>query len=303
MTNGDFAAINSNSRIFYPINNNTGSIGTSDNKWANVYATTFIGDLTGNANTATAFSSGTTVELTGDTTGESSSSTKGWTVTTTTKFLSGTSETTTALTTSPGTGKIKYSFHVNKNTAGLFAHTNNANSIITLNKYDDNYNSQLGFSSNGNIYYRNFNGSALDTKTPWKQLAFTDSPTFTGTPKAPTAANGTSTTQIATTEFVNNTLAYANAMTFKGTLGTNGTVTALPASHNAGDTYRVITAGTWAGKYCEEGTLIICTTDGTTANNADWTSVETNEDGAVIGPTSSTDNAIVRWNGTTGRII
>jgi len=130
-----------------------------------------------------------------------------------------------------------------------------------------------------------------------------DSPTFTGTPKAPTAANGTSTTQIATTEFVNNTLSYVNAMRFKGTLGTGGTVTALPASHEAGDTYRVITAGTWAGKYCEVGTLIICVKDGTATADADWTSAETNEDGAVIGPTSSTDNAIVRWNGTTGRII
>ena len=129
------------------------------------------------------------------------------------------------------------------------------------------------------------------------------SPTFTGTPKAPTAANGTSTTQIATTEFVNNTLAYANAMTFKGTLGTGGTITSLPASHNAGDTYRVITAGTWAGKYCEVGTLVICITDGTAVADADWTSVETNEDGAVIGPASSTDNAIVRFDGTTGRVV
>jgi len=66
-------------------------------------------------------------------------------------------------------------------------------------------------------------------------------------------------------------LAAANAMIFKGTLGTDGTVTELPTSHNAGDTYRVITAGTWAGKYCEVGTLIICTTDGTTANDDHWT--------------------------------
>lgn len=129
---------------------------------------------------------------------------------------------------------------------------------------------------------------------------------LTGTPTAPTAANGTNTTQIATTAFVNNTLTYAKAMTFKGTLGTNGTVTALPASHNAGDTYRVITAGTWAGKTCVAGDLIICVNTGTTATDTDWTSVETNEDGAVIGPAeadSTTDNAIVRWDSTTGRVI
>ena len=98
-------------------------------------------------------------------------------------------------------------------------------------------------------------------------------------------------------------LAAANAMTFKGTLGTGGTVTALPASHQAGDTYRVKTAGEWAGKYCEVGTLIICVTNGTAANDAHWTSVETNEDGAVIGPSSSTGNNIVTFSGNTGRII
>jgi len=151
------------------------TLGTSSNKWSTVYATTFNGALTGNADTATAFSSGTTVKLTVDTTGESSSSTKGWEVATTTKFLSGTSETSAAITTSPGKGKIKYSYHVSNGTAGLFSATDNANSIITLNKHEGNYDSQLGFSSNGNIYYRNFSNSALNTTSAWKQIAFTDS--------------------------------------------------------------------------------------------------------------------------------
>lgn len=129
----------------------------------------------GSATTADAFSSGTTVKLTGDTTGESSSSTKGWEVATTTKYLSGTQEAGPALTTSPGTGKIKYSYNVNHGTTGSFTTTNNANSIITFNRHNGNYDSQLGFSSNGNIYYRNFNASALDTTTAWKQIAFIDS--------------------------------------------------------------------------------------------------------------------------------
>ena len=40
-------------RNFYPSGNNTGSIGTSSSKWANMYATIFHGNLNGNANTAT----------------------------------------------------------------------------------------------------------------------------------------------------------------------------------------------------------------------------------------------------------
>ena len=92
-------------------------------------------------------------------------------------------------------------------------------------------------------------------------------------------------------------------MRFKGTLGTSGTITALPASHEAGDTYRVITAGTYAGKYCEVGTLIICVNDGTAAADADWTSVETNEDGAVVGPSSSTENSLAVFSTASGRVI
>jgi hypothetical protein len=45
--------------------------------------------------------------------------------------------------------------------------------------------------------------SALTTKTGnTSSIVFADSPTFTGTPAAPTAAAGTNTTQIATTAFV-----------------------------------------------------------------------------------------------------
>lgn len=132
-------------------------------------------------------------------------------------------------------------------------------------------------------------------------------PTFTGTPKAPTAATGTKTTQIATTEFVNNEinniLQASDAMRFKGTLGTGGTITTLPASHSTGDTYKVITAGTYAGAKCEIGDMIICIADGTTANNAHWTVVQTNTDGHVVGPESSTNNGIAVFDGTTGKVI
>lgn len=130
---------------------------------------------------------------------------------------------------------------------------------------------------------------------------------LTGTPTAPTAAAGTNTTQIATTAFVNteinNKIAAADAMIYKGTIGTNGTVTSLPTTHKTGYTYKVITAGNYAGVKCEIGDMIICLIDGTTANNAHWTVVQNNIDGAVIGPASSVDNRIAIFNGTTGKLI
>ncbi len=133
------------------------------------------------------------------------------------------------------------------------------------------------------------------------------SPSFTGTPSAPTAAVGTNTTQIATTAFVKNeidsVLQASDAMRYKGTLGTGGTITSLPSSHSQGDTYKVITAGTYAGKACEIGDMIICLSNGTSSSDDHWTVVQANIDGAVTGPVSATDSGIAVFNGTTGKVI
>lgn len=51
-----------------PWNNNTQSLGTSDRKWSNVYATTFTGNLSGNASTATKLQTDINVQLSGDVT-------------------------------------------------------------------------------------------------------------------------------------------------------------------------------------------------------------------------------------------
>ena len=208
-----------------------------------------------------------------------------------------------------GVGTVDIQGVIRSNNSDLLHSRAGTNSVIldagnytdyTVTKTGSGASGSWGIDITGTAAKATADASGNTITTTYAKLA---SPALTGTPTAPTAANGTNTTQIATTAFVNNTLAYANAMTFKGTLGTGGTITSLPASHNAGDTYRVITAGTWAGKYCEVGTLIICIKDGTAAADADWTSVETNEDGAVIGPASSTDNAIVRFDGNTGRVV
>lgn len=130
------------------------------------------------------------------------------------------------------------------------------------------------------------------------------SPALTGIPTAPTAADGTNTTQIATTAFVQSAFKANDAMVFKGTIGSSGaTVTTLPAKHYQGWTYKVITAGTYAGKACEIGDMIICITDGTSANNAHWTVVQSNIDGAVTGPTSSSDTHVAIFDGTSGKVI
>lgn len=87
--------------------------------------------------------------------------------------LTGTTGSTTAPST--GTGVMRYDYNVSSANAGTLPNSNNANGILTLNTHSGNYYNQLGFSGNGNLYYRAFNGKALDTTTAWKQIAFTDS--------------------------------------------------------------------------------------------------------------------------------
>ena len=140
---------------------------------------------------------------------------------------------------------------------------------------------------NGGTYkkYKNLTLANLATYVGTKissSFAALASPTFTGTPAAPTAGAATNTTQIATTAFVQQELSSLlganDAMVFKGTLGTGGTITALPTTYSAGWCYKVITAGTYAGQTCEVGDLIIAIVDRAGSGNldADWSVLQTN---------------------------
>lgn len=157
--------------------------------------------------------------------------------------------------------------------------------------------------------------AALKSDLGLKALAYKDSltandvgalPLTGGTLTGALTLSGAPTANLhaATKQYVDQSFAANDAMIFKGTIGSSGaTVTALPNSHSVGWTYRVLTAGTYAGIKCEVGDLIICIADGTTANNAHWTVAQTNIDGTVIGPTSAIDGNIVLFDGTSGKLI
>ena len=77
--------------------------------------------------------------------------------------------------TSQSAGYVKFHYNILNNATGCFPTTDNANGILQLSRHNGGYDSQLGFSSNGNLYYRSFSGNHPDTTTAWKQIAFTDS--------------------------------------------------------------------------------------------------------------------------------
>lgn len=90
----------------------------------------------------------------------------------------------------------------------------------------------------------------------------------------------------------------------KGTVGTGGTVEALPAdSYTQGDMYIVKTGGTYAGQVCEPGDLILCIkTFAEEAADTDWTVIQNNIDRAVKGPESAADGNLMAFDGTSGTV-
>lgn len=117
---------------------------------------------------------------------------------------------------STGTGVMRYDYNVSSANAGTLPVSNNANGVLTMNTHSGNYFSQLGFSSNGNLYYRNFANVALNTTTAWKQIAFTSS-SITG--------NAATATALQTARTINGTSFNGSANITTANWGTARTIT------------------------------------------------------------------------------
>ena len=89
---------------------------------------------------------------------------------------------------------------------------------------------------------------------------------------------------------INKSFAANDAMRFKGTIGLtsvnnytiNGVASEFPSkTATVGDTYRVVTAGNYAGIKCEVGDLLICIKADPTGTTTSWTVAQTNINGQV----------------------
>ncbi len=135
----------------------------------------------------------------------------------------------------------------------------------------------------GYVLKANQDGEGNQIDTTYAPLA---SPALTGTPTAPKATAGDNSDQIATTSFVSEALgAVSGAMHFKGTIGTGGTAgTTLPTSNvTVGDTYKVVTAGTYDSQDADIGDLFIAIDTTPT-----WAYVPSGDDTAVTSITAGT---------------
>ena len=73
--------------------------------------------------------------------------------------------------------------------------------------------------------------------------------------------------------------AISSAMVFKGTLGTNGTITSLPTAsiNTEGDSYKVITAGTYNNENASVGDMFVCCKP-VGSNDYDWVLIPSGDD-------------------------
>ena len=108
-------------------------------------------------------------------------------------------------------------------------------------------------------------------------------------------------------------IAANDAMIYKGTIagGNTGTYGTLTPAADAGYTYKVSADGKIDGVSVKAGDLVICNTDNTAAATegnyatiaAKWDFIQTNTDGFVTGPASSTASHVAVFDGTTGKLI
>lgn len=109
--------------------------------------------------------------------------------------------------------------------------------------------------------------------------------------------------------YVDGILGDNNALTYEGVIDCS-TNPNYPAA-DAGHLWVVSVAGLIGGASgvaVEVGDWLLCNTDSSAAGDqatvgANWDIVQTNIDGAVIGPTSATDGYFAIWDGTTGTLL
>lgn len=89
---------------------------------------------------------------------------------------------------------------------------------------------------------------------------------------------------------------------YKGVVNAEGD---LPTTYEPGWTWKVASAGTYKGKACEIGDMIIAVVSraGSGNENSDFDVIQANIDGAVTGPVSSADGNLAAFDGASGKVV
>ena len=129
----------------------------------------------------------------------------------------------------------------------------------------------------------------------WAAITTSDLPMATSVADA--ISNGVTTTTLLSTaqiiQYVADQFSANDAMRFKGsikwtgsayeTTTADGTISGFPTKCEVGDTYRILSKGTYAGYTCSVGDMLVCVKDGSGSINSStyWTAVEANINGTI----------------------
>jgi hypothetical protein len=198
--------------------------------------------------------------------------------------------------THPGTNRVIFTGQVSAGSGALGMPTvDNSNAFLNINRHSGEYNSQLGFSSNGHIYYRKFSAAAINGTQPWLQVyhsgVFTNNSSNWNTAYGwgNHASAGYLTSYTDTNEFV-------TGATFNGS---NGIVTFT--RNNGGDTFTLNLASTLTDVTVTGGTytsgtqtLRLTKSDGNTIDVSGFAiDTDTNTNNYTTGATFNTGNGII----------
>jgi hypothetical protein len=109
------------------------------------------------------------------------------------------------ITDTPSTGQIIYKYNVLTTATGLFDRANNANGILSFNTHSGNYYHQIGLSSNGALYHRYYNNTAINTTLGWAKILTSANYTDYTASKLSSFVAYTSTNTLTTTSNYNTT--------------------------------------------------------------------------------------------------
>ncbi|RLD56517.1 MAG: hypothetical protein DRI97_07285, partial [Bacteroidetes bacterium] len=183
--------------------------------------------------------------------------------------------------------------------AGHTQNTDTGTTSLTFELDNDGFQIELTAESASKFGVK-VNGGATYADIEAKDATFAKATVVT----APSAGS-----DLANKTYVDGILGDNNALVYKGVIDCS-TNPDYPAA-DAGDLYVVSVAGKIGGASgvnVEVGDWLLCNTDSTATGDhatvgANWDIVQTNIDGAVTGPASSTDGYFAIWDGTTGTLI
>jgi len=137
-------------------------------------------------------------------------------------------------------GRVEFYYNVNQGLANNMPASNNANAIISLNRHGGDYPSQLGFSSDGNIYYREGVGT-----TAWKTIFTSSNYTSYTVTKSGSGASGTWGINItgSSASCSGNATTATTASNLSGFINTTSSGTAVNSATSNGHYYVTETSG------------------------------------------------------------